>query len=41
LRVNVKRFEAVLEEHVGTLWTKKEVGRAGTFQYWRVRNTLV
>jgi hypothetical protein len=37
LRVNVKRFEAVLEEHVGTLWERKGgVGRGG-IRYWRVR----
>jgi hypothetical protein len=41
LRVNVKRFEAVLEEHVGTLWTKKgEGGRAG-FRYWREKKAWV
>jgi hypothetical protein len=42
LRVNVKRFEAVLEEHVGTLWERKGgTGRGVTFRYWRKKNWMV
>lgn len=34
VRVNVKRFEAVLEAGVGTLWTRKRIASNVASVYW-------